>query len=385
MKYFCLQTNNKGCGFACVKMILANAYNNPDYLYLEEDMTHGNYSMNELIKIADNEGVKLEGFEILELNKNTIKTPCIGIIIKDKKRHFIYIYSLIKDVISYYDPSCGDVSMSLTAFSAISENKYLLISKIDKKRSEFKKKNKIEIKFYLLSQYVITFIQCLSIFFLSFTENDWSINLFVSLLIFILSMFLQHYIRIYFLKEFDKKYILPLIDEESSSSEMIVNAFSLKKDYYAHANISLMSSLVLGFSIFVLAVNDIKSLIVFIILLLLKIILNKIFKSKNDLIKSEINMLENSDILSNFKLANDKSYKYLENIQINQTIINLLMILFSFLICFINKNFNQLILIYVLERIAMDKVDEILKIDDKKISFQQNESKYFSYLYSSKK
>ena len=38
MNYFCLQTHSKGCGFACVKMLLANTFKNPDYLNITEDL-----------------------------------------------------------------------------------------------------------------------------------------------------------------------------------------------------------------------------------------------------------------------------------------------------------------------------------------------------------
>jgi predicted double-glycine peptidase len=385
MNYFCLQTHSKGCGFACVKMLLANTFKNPDYLNITEDLNHGNYSMNELIKISDNYGVHLEGFEIVELNKNTIKVPCIGIIIQNNKRHFIYIYNFDNEIITYFDPLNGEVTMSLTSYSAISDNKYLLINKIKDKKVKYENKNKIKIKYYNLSQYIISLIQCFSIFLCSFSDKNWSITLFISLFIFIMSIFSQHYLRVHFAKKFDKKYIYSLMNNENVDVDAVKNAFALKRDYFGNANTTLLHSLTLGFSLFILAVNDIKSLIALLIICISKYLLKKIFDKKNDILKSEINSLESSDLSTNYSLANTKSYKYLENIQIQTVTIDLLMLFSAFLICFINKNFNQFIIVFVLMKISIDKVDEIIKVDDLKIYHQRNECKYFSYIESNKK
>ena len=200
-----------------------------------------------------------------------------------------------------------------------------------------------------------------------------------------MSIFLQHYFRVHFAKKFDKKYIYSLMSDENVDISAVKNAFSLKRDYFGNANTTLLHSLTLGFSLFILAVNDIKSLIALLIICISKYVLKKIFDKKNDILKSEINSLESSDLSTNYSLANTKSYKYLENIQIQTVTIDLLMLFSAFLICFINKNFNQFIVVFVLMKISIDKVDEIIKIDDLKIYHQRNECKYFSYIESSKK
>lgn len=58
------QITKEGCGIAALKMLLAIVQKNEDYLYLNEDETHGPYSYQDLLVIAERYGVTLIGVRI---------------------------------------------------------------------------------------------------------------------------------------------------------------------------------------------------------------------------------------------------------------------------------------------------------------------------------
>ena len=59
--YYIPQVSKSGCGFACLKMLLASAHKDERYLYLKEDEKHGPYSFQELVTMAQHYDVTLVG------------------------------------------------------------------------------------------------------------------------------------------------------------------------------------------------------------------------------------------------------------------------------------------------------------------------------------
>ena len=59
--YYIPQVSKSGCGFTCLKMLLAIAHKDEKYLYLKEDERHGPYSYQELVNIAQHYEVTLMG------------------------------------------------------------------------------------------------------------------------------------------------------------------------------------------------------------------------------------------------------------------------------------------------------------------------------------
>ena len=59
--YYIPQVSKSGCGFSCLKMLLAIAHQDERYLYLKEDENHGPYSYQELVLIAQRYEVTLVG------------------------------------------------------------------------------------------------------------------------------------------------------------------------------------------------------------------------------------------------------------------------------------------------------------------------------------
>lgn len=59
--YYIPQVTKSGCGFTCLKMLLAIAHKDDRYLYLKEDEGHSSYSYQDLLEIAQRYNVTLTG------------------------------------------------------------------------------------------------------------------------------------------------------------------------------------------------------------------------------------------------------------------------------------------------------------------------------------
>ena len=69
--YYVPQIQKDDCGYACVKMLLANVQKDKNFLFLPQDENHGPYSYQDLIDIAKGHGIILNGYTVED--KSTIK------------------------------------------------------------------------------------------------------------------------------------------------------------------------------------------------------------------------------------------------------------------------------------------------------------------------
>ena len=130
MKYFIPQINDSDCGFACLKMLIANLYENKDALYIKQDENHGQYTFKELSKIASEYGIDLQGVEID--NKKEIKKmkfPFIALLqIEENVFHFVLVTKIKMGDVYYLDPRDGENIINLKTFSMSWTGKALIIN-----------------------------------------------------------------------------------------------------------------------------------------------------------------------------------------------------------------------------------------------------------------
>ena len=62
MTYVCYQGNDHDCGFAALKMLLANKVHNKSYLYIKKPSKKKDYTFQDLIRIAKSYGFVLSSF-----------------------------------------------------------------------------------------------------------------------------------------------------------------------------------------------------------------------------------------------------------------------------------------------------------------------------------
>lgn len=108
--YYIPQVNKSGCGFACLKMLLAHIQKDERYLYLKEDESHGPYSYQELVAIAQKYDVTLIGFQydIKDDLRHLNKFPVILSIKSDNDcLHAVLITRRKGNKLKVFDPAKG--------------------------------------------------------------------------------------------------------------------------------------------------------------------------------------------------------------------------------------------------------------------------------------
>ena len=120
MDCFIKQLNEKDCGFASLKMLLAFYSKNKEYLYLKQDLDKESYSLWDLIQIAKKRGVEIQGVKICDTKRQfTLDFQPFLALLKDESdnsSHLVFIRKVKKRKILIYDPKKGKYWTKLSHF-----------------------------------------------------------------------------------------------------------------------------------------------------------------------------------------------------------------------------------------------------------------------------
>ena len=120
MDCFIKQLNEKDCGFASLKMLLAFYSKNKEYLYLKQDLDRENYSLWDLIQIAKKRGVEIQGVKISDTRRQfTLDFQPFLALLKDESgnsSHLVFIRKIKKHKVLIYDPKRGKYWSKLSKF-----------------------------------------------------------------------------------------------------------------------------------------------------------------------------------------------------------------------------------------------------------------------------
>ena len=104
------QRQEKGCGFACVKMALAKQSHRKEYRHLEEPKIYGVApSLREIIQYASAHGLILKAYRLSNPKKivDFLKEPVLAMIQEDGLTHMVYLRKKRGKTFFLYDPSKG--------------------------------------------------------------------------------------------------------------------------------------------------------------------------------------------------------------------------------------------------------------------------------------
>ena len=134
--YYISQVTNAGCGFTCLKMLLAIAHKDERYLYLKEDENHGPSSYQELVNHAQRYGVTLIGVRFenkLDLRNNK-RFPLIVTTIKENNSaHAVLLVKKIGNRVKVQDPSHGTYWVKIEKFAKTWDATALAINHIEER------------------------------------------------------------------------------------------------------------------------------------------------------------------------------------------------------------------------------------------------------------
>lgn len=312
--FYISQLNESDCGFASLKILLANIYNDESYLFLKQDEDHGPYSYFELIRIAQNLGTTIEGFKLA--NKQNIQDwqdfPIIVTFKKEDYSHSVVVLKKRRNKFLILDPDSSKRWMSLKEFIKLWDGTLL---KVTKKRetplADVKIEKEGKIKYSFLSQIIQISLSICFLLFLFFLDERFPIYvpLILALLYVIGEMFFRH-ILIRMMSDIDSFYINRLT-KAPKEPRLYLLRLNEYKSYLVSNKISIISNIILALSLIFLTIFNgyWNAIIVFVIIfatLIDSLVLKPIFYKKERKINEEERKLEKVKNIEEFKKTYSK-------------------------------------------------------------------------------
>ena len=154
--YYIPQVSKSGCGFTCLKMLLAIAHDDEKYLYLKEDENHGSYSYQDLLEIAQRYEVTLIGVKYDDKSdlRHFKEFPIILTILTDNEvPHAVLAVKRKGDFLKIHDPGAGIKWVKIDKFIQSWDGTALAINHVEecpfKERQVDAKDTKSEVVSYI--------------------------------------------------------------------------------------------------------------------------------------------------------------------------------------------------------------------------------------------
>lgn len=272
MKYFIFQGNDHDCGFAALKMLLANISQDKSYLYIPKLNKKESYTLEDIEKIAKSYGVILASYKCDEDYYSKLSKNSLTLI---DSNHVVYISEVSKTKIIIFDPSLGKVTLKKKDFLArwkqvvleveSSEN----IKKIDKIRREI-----LPLKTRIISSLIslVSTVVLIVVLYLLNNEKNAIFSL-IFVVMFAVFVMIENFINYRQIYLFDKTFINPYFKQKRNQNKLSYMEFINFKRTFFTGNRYLLSSVLIAFLVtFLLCLNDFRNVFVLIVLILLKVL-----------------------------------------------------------------------------------------------------------------
>ena len=350
--YYIPQVTKSGCGFTCLKMLLAIAHNDEKYLYLKEDEFHQSYSYQDLVEIAQRFDVTLVGAKYPDKSdlRHFTNFPLILTVERENQSpHAVLAVKRKGNLIKIQDPAKGVYWQKIDKFIQEWDSTVLAISHIEARpftlRQVDAKDRKGEVVSYILQTCAAVFI-ALAIFFV---KPDGSF--FLPLLFCALSLTCEIILRTMLLKRMQKydRYLrrfLPYVHKKDyydfykRGQEYKVSALTTGLNFIFYflvvtliVTISLINSLSYGVSI----------IVAFLSAFINALVLNPFKKTADKELREQENELhkvkEQTEMELKVKSLEVKSYRYAYYIFASKVVVGSFFLLASFLVCKLQNSF----------------------------------------------
>lgn len=282
MSYFIFQGSDHECGFASLKMLLANLKKDKSYLYINKIIDKEAFSVNDICNEAKNYGLILDSYAVDEDYFTSLKKLSLTLI---RDNHVVVITNVNKKKITYLDPEIGKITLKKEQFISIWCK--IVIEVEDASKIKNISKNRLSI----LPLKLRIFEACAAVFsaailivtFYLFNKEENAIFSLLFLLLFITTQLIENLIISKEINFFDKTYIERYFSNPKNQSKLSYLEFlGFKQNYFTNSRGLLSSSLVAFTITFLLCVNDFRNMFALLALILLKVLDLLCFSKSND-------------------------------------------------------------------------------------------------------
>ena len=277
MTYVSYQGNDRDCGFACLRMMMANKSHNKSYLYLEKPQKKKDYSFYDLTRYARRYGFALSSYQ---MPVDDLKDVPNGTIVMMKGNHLVYLTRVGKRRVYYVDPSSGKESMKIEDF----KNAWmgLLIECVNTQYvlDITRKKERMTPLWmdFIHAALILTVFAFLMIGFYTLKDDSSIILTMVFLFLFGVSQLVENWYIIKELRFFDNKFIPKFFARKRNHNYKQYSFYlEFKSKYFINGKVLASNLILIGACSILLCINDFRNLFVFIILLLVKMLDNMVF------------------------------------------------------------------------------------------------------------
>lgn len=318
MDYYIKQNTNEDCGFACLKMLLANLSKNKEFLYMKSPKRQGPYTFFELLEIAKANGLILKAFEIDNLDEiYSFKMPILASLKTGSSiSHLVMINKIEKGKVQVFDPELGKSYMEIERLNSLFDGYIIEVQEENIISFKSEKRNFVSLKDNLIL-ILIKVIATLSIFtgLYFINENSYFVAPVGLFLIYALSEVLfQMYVK-KVMRSFDERYIEGVYDKNQTifkEKYIFYSNFKVKKIFSpAQTIVSFITTLFLLIILLINSYTNVYFIIISVAFSLINILLvNPLIERK----KTNLQIAENKTL--NQKISKDEAVSSL--LDINQ-------------------------------------------------------------------
>lgn len=357
--YYIPQVTKSGCGFACLKMLLAIVHKDERYLYLKEDENHGPYSYQDLVSIAQHYDVTLLGMKAQENDdlRNNTKFPLILTVQNENQApHAILMVKKSGKRAKIYDPDKGIYWMKIDDLIKKWDKTVLAINKVQERPFTSRvidvSDPKGEIVSYVIQLFAAVFIALATVFIKPEGSFVWPI------IFCVLSLLCEILLRFHSLKRMQRcdKYLrkfLPYVKRKDYYS-FFVRSQEYKKSaltmglnfvFYLLVVILIITISLINSMTFIVSIGAalLAALIdVFVFTPFKKNINKQLEEQENEL----HNVREEDDMELKVKNIEVKSYRYAYYEYANRVIVAIFFIFASFFISMIDHSLSLINIVF---------------------------------------
>lgn len=386
---FIYQGNKHDCGFASLKMLLADVHHDSNYLYLDNEKKDEAYNLLELVNIAKKHNVTLVGKEIdIDSTVEYVKKHKTFLaVVEDElhNAHLVYVKGMMFNKVRVLDPNKGELLMDLVNFKGIFQRKVLEFDKGDFRKTKCPNKKKDIIpKWHLALLYSLTFLSMASII-LAFTLIAYNIDFLsiaLSLVSYIIFESAQRFASHVLLKKFDERYLKVF---QEKPKEFIMESYPIlieRKKYLFLTPIMLISDLVLSFSIlFIFIINGKIYATILLGLWVLATVIEYLYYLVTKKKEDNVNIMENQLLdgkpieIKNF--VND-TYSIAGLFSIKRLLLILASVLGSIYLMIVtnNKTITFVLFYFVALYVALERFTSVVSTMLKNDKINRNESRF---------
>lgn len=295
MAYICYQGNDHDCGFAALKMLLANKTKNKSYLFIKKPYKKKDYTFQDLQKIAKSYGFILSGYSMPKEDYRSIPKGSLALI---DEKHMVYVVRAGKRKMTICDPKDGKVRIPNKEFERRWTGLTLECVNARNAKDIKIKKERMTLVWMDLIHYLMIAVLFVSLMAGFYLINDSTniIYTMVFLFLFAATELVENWYILKELKYFDKQYLVKFFSRKNNQSiEKYRYYCDYKSKYFIVAKLLVSNMImILVFSI-LLCLNDYRNVFVFLILLLVKMIDNILFSRKE---KDKIKEIEGIEAIA---------------------------------------------------------------------------------------